>query len=68
MPSRNYVYQKPVPNESVYKHLKMLYNFCIEQADTDVMQDRAEAFRKVAAGLAKVAEGNACRKLQEYGE
>ncbi len=65
---RTYVYQKPVPNESVYKHLRMLVNYLREQADYDPVEDRKEAFSMVADRLNKVAEGTACRKLQDYGE
>lgn len=61
-------YQKPLPNESVYKHLRMLVNYLREQADHDFLDVRREAFSMVADRLSKVAEGAACRKLQDYGE
>jgi len=61
-------YQKPLPNESIYKHLQMLYNYCIEQGDADVHPSRSDAFKRVAKGLAKIADGAAVRMLQDFGE
>lgn len=62
------VYQKPIPTESVYKHLLMLYNYCKEQGLHDTAPERREAFLETARRLAKLGEGRAVRKLQEFGE
>lgn len=68
MASRNYTYQKPLPNESLYKHLQMLANYCQEQGETDIHERRGNAFKKIAKGLSRLASSDAMRLLQEFGE
>jgi hypothetical protein len=65
---RTYVYQKPLPNESLYKHIQMLHNYCQEQGETDIHQRRGEAFKKVAKMLSRIGSSDAMRLLQEFGE
>jgi len=65
---RTYTYQKPCPDESIYKHLLMLYNYCKEQGLSDVAPERREAFLETAKRLAKLGEGKCVRKLQDFGE
>ena len=63
-----YTYQKPLPDESIYKHLHMLHNYLTEQAANEFMDVRKAAFMKAAEQIARVAEGRAVRQLQEFGE
>ena len=62
------VYQKPLPFESVHKHLAMLVNYLNEQSIDDRVLPRREARRKVVAQLERSLHSRAMQKLLEYGE
>jgi hypothetical protein len=64
-------YQKPLPNESICKHIQMLANFCKEMADRPkpVRAERREkAFADTWRKLEQLANSRAVRALLDYGE
>ena len=61
-------YQKPLPNESIYKHLMMLSQFCASAAERDKVETRSKAFLDTAVKLRKLAGSRAVKKLMDYSE
>lgn len=62
-------YQKPLPTDSIYKHLRMLANYCGEMGTADdKVVDRKEAFVRLAEKLDELAHGRYVKRLQHYGE
>ena len=66
-------YGKPLPSESIRKHLAMLARYCKERGDDQDPRHRsnlavATAFLEIARRLERLANSRPIAKLLNYGE
>jgi hypothetical protein len=61
-------HQKPLPEESVYKHVMMLSNYLKAAAESDRVEHRKTAKLAIARKLETLANSRAMRTLQDYCE
>jgi hypothetical protein len=64
-------FQKPLPTESIHKHLQMLANYCKEMADRPKptrAERREKAFADTWRKLHELANSRAVKTLLDYGE
>ena len=59
---------KPLHDKSMKTNLIALVNFCEQEAATDKVARRREAFLKIGQDLKKLAEGRYVTRLLDYME
>lgn len=69
------IHQKPLPNETIYKHLMMLANYCKEASAYKPISgyehrvpEREKAHLNTWHKLQALANSRSVRKLLDYGE
>lgn len=60
--------KKPIPDESIFKHLRMLAGYCHAQAATDKAPKRKKLLDDLALKFDKLSESKVVKELQLYGE
>lgn len=61
-------FTKPSPNDSIYKHVAMLFNYCKYGADNAVNDEVKTAFLQTAGSLERLLDSSAVKTLSDFGE